>query len=174
MSWFERIFRRRQLRDELAEELRGHVEEKTEQLMRLESLPRTEAREAALRAFGNTALVETRSREVWQWPRLESVLADLKLALRRLIKSPGFATTVLLTLAIGIGANTAVFSVVNSVLLKPLPYPDSDQLVSLWLNAPGRGRIGKFSEGSAALCLDVLYVQREQPELSITGDMGRK
>jgi predicted permease len=147
MSWLERIFRRRQLGDELAEELRGHVEEKTEQLMRLENLPRTEAREAALRAFGNTALVETRSREVWQWPRLESVLADLKLALRRLIKSPGFATTVLLTLAIGIGANTAVFSVVNSVLLKPLPYPDSDQLVSLWLNAPGAAGLASFQKG---------------------------
>ena len=70
-------------------------------------------------------LLEERSREVWQWPALESILADLKFAFRRLGKSPGFAATVLLTLAIGIGANTAVFSVVNGVLLKPLPYPDS-------------------------------------------------
>ena len=146
MSWFERIFRRRQFRDELAEELRQHVEEKTEQLVRLGNLSRKEAREAALRAFGNPALVETRSREVWQWPRLESVLADLKLALRRLRKSPGFAVTILLTLAIGIGANTAVFSVVDSVLLKPLPYPDSNRLVSLWLLAPGAG-IADFAEG---------------------------
>jgi hypothetical protein len=165
MNWFERIFRRRQLRDEVAEELREHVEEKTEQLMRLENLSRTEARQAALRAFGNLALVETRSREVWQWPRLESVLADLKLAMRRMIKSPGFATTVLLTLAIGIGANTAVFSVVNRVLLAPLPYPDADRLVSLLAQRTGRGGIGKLSEGSTALCLDVLYVQRIQPEL---------
>jgi predicted permease len=147
MSWLERIFRRRRLDDELAEELRGHVEEKTEQLMRLENLSPTEARQAALRAFGNRALIETRSREVWQWPRLESVLADLKLALRRLIKSPGFATTVLLTLAIGMGANTAVFSVVDSVLLKPLPYPDADQLVSLWLNAPGAAGLASFQKG---------------------------
>jgi predicted permease len=147
MSWLDRIFRRRQLRDELGEELRGHVEEKTEQLMRLENLPRTEARQAALRAFGNPALVETRSREVWQWPRLESVLADLNLTRRRLIKSPGFATTVLLTVAIGIGANTAVFSVVNSVLLKPLPYPDSNRLVSLWLNAPGAAGLASFQNG---------------------------
>ena len=147
MSWLDRIFRRRQLRDELAEELRGHVEEKTEQLMRLENLPRTEARQAALRAFGNPSLVETRSREVWQWPRLESGLADLNLTRRRLIKSPGFATTVLLTLAIGIGANTAVFSVVNSVLLQPLPYPDSNRLVSLWLNAPGAAGLASFQNG---------------------------
>ncbi len=147
MGWFERIFRRRHLYDELGEELCEHIEEKTQQLMRLENLPRTEARQAALRAFGNPALVETRSREVWQWPRLESILADLKLALRRLRKSPGFATTVLLTLAVGIGANTAVFSVVNSILLKPLPYPDPGRLVSLRLNAPGAAGLASFQNG---------------------------
>jgi predicted permease len=147
MSWLERIFRRRQLRDELAEELHEHVEEKTEQLMRLENLPRAEARQAALRAFGNLALLEEQSREVWQWPRVESVLTDLKFAFRRLRKSPGFAGAVLLTLAIGIGANTAVYSVVSRVLLKPLPYPDGDQLVSLWLNAPGAAGLANFQKG---------------------------
>jgi predicted permease len=147
MSWLERIFRRRHLRDELAEELREHVEEKTEQLMRLENLPRAEARQAALRAFGNPTLLEEQSREVWQWPRLESVLTDLKFAFRRLRKSPGFAATVLLTLAIGIGANTAVYSVVSSVLLKPLPYPDGGQLVSLSLNAPGAAGLADFQKG---------------------------
>ncbi len=147
MSWIERIFRRRQLGDELAEELREHIEERTEQLMRLENLPHAEARQAALRAFGNLAVVEERSREVWQWPRLESALTDLKFAFRRLRKSPGFAATVLLTLAIGIGANTAVFSVVSSVLLKPLPYPDGGQLVSLWLNAPGAAGLADFQRG---------------------------
>ncbi|MFZ0271488.1 MAG: ABC transporter permease [Acidobacteriaceae bacterium] len=146
MTWFERIFLRRRLNDELDEELRGHIEEKTEQFMRLENLPRAQARQAALRAFGNPALVETRSREVWQWPTLESLLADLRLAFRRLGKSPGFAVTVLLTLAIGIGANTAVFSVVNTVLLKPLPYPDSGRLVSLRLNAPGAAGLANFQK----------------------------
>ena len=147
MNWWERIFSRRHLYDDLAEELRQHIDEKTEQLMRLESLSRAEARHAALRAFGNPDLVETRSLEVWQWPRLESVLADLKFALRRFKKSPGFAATVLLTIAIGIGANTAVFSVVNSVLLKPLPYPDAGRLVALWLNAPGATGLTSFQKG---------------------------
>ena len=147
MSLIDRIFRRSRLNDELAEELREHIEEKTEQLMRLENLSRGDAREAALGAFGNPALVETRSREIWQWPRLETLLADLRLALRRLRRSPGFAITVLLTLAIGIGANTAVFSVINSVLLHPLPYPDSDQLVSLRLNAPGAAGLADFQKG---------------------------
>ncbi len=147
MGWIDRIFRREHLREELDEELRQHIEEKTEQLMRLENLPRAEARQAALRAFGNPTLVETRSREVWQWQALEFLLTDFKMAFRRLRKSPGFAVTVLLTLAIGIGANTAVFSVVSSVLLKPLPYPNADQLVSLWLNAPGAAGLANFQKG---------------------------
>ena len=146
MSWLERIFRRRKLNDELSEELQGHIEERTEQLIRLEGLSHAEARRAVLRAFGNPALIATRSREVWQWPRLESFLADIRLAFRRLVKAPGFAATVLLTLAIGIGANTAVFSVVDGLLLKPLPYPNSDRLVSLWLQAPGAG-MADFAAG---------------------------
>jgi len=147
MSWLERIFRRRRLDADLAEEMRGHLEERIEQIMRLEELPREQARAAALRAFGNPALIQTRSCEVWQWPALESVLADIRLALRRLRRSPGFSITVLLTLAIGIGANTAVFSVVDTVLLKPLPYPDSDRLVSLVLNAPGAAGLANFLKG---------------------------
>jgi predicted permease len=146
MSWLERIFPRR-LHDELDEEVREHIEEKTEQLMRLENLPRVEARQAALRAFGNPTLVQTRSREVWEWSRLESFVADLKLALRRLRKSPGFGITVLLTLAIGIGANTAVFTVLDSILLKPLPYPQPEQLVAVWLHAPGAAGLTNFAEG---------------------------
>ena len=147
MSWFERIFRRRRLNDDLAEELQEHIEERIEQIMRLENLSRPEARAAALRAFGNPTLVQTRSREVWEWSRLEALLADLKLVARRLRRSPGFAVTVLLTLSIGIGANTAVFSVVDSVLLKPLPYPQSDRLVTLSLQAPGAGGLTSFRDG---------------------------
>jgi predicted permease len=147
MSWFERIFRRRGLYDELDEEVRGHIEEKTEQLMRLENLSRVEARQAALRAFGNPTLVQTRSREVWQWARLETLVKDLRLALRRLRKAPGFGVTVLLTLAIGIGANTAVFTVLDSILLRPLPYPQPEQLVAVWLHAPGAAGLANFTEG---------------------------
>jgi predicted permease len=147
MSWFERIFRRRHLDDELVEELQEHIEERTEQIMRLENLSRSEAREAALRAFGNPTLVKTRSHEAWEWARLEALLADLKLVARRLSRSPGFAVTVLLTLSIGIGANTAVFSVLDSVLLKPLPYPQSDRLVTLSLQAPGAAGLASFRDG---------------------------
>ena len=80
-------------------------------------------------------------------PGSESFVADVKLALRRLRRSPGFALTVLLTLAIGIGANTAVFTVLDSILLKPLPYPQPDQLMAVWLHAPGAAGLTNFAEG---------------------------
>lgn len=147
MSWLERIFRRHHLYGELAEEMREHIEQKTEQLMRLENLSRAEARQAALRAFGNPTLVSTQSREVWEWSRIESAVMDLNFAFRRLGRAPGFAITVLLTLAIGIGANAAVFSVLNSVLIRPLPYPDAEQLVAVWLHAPGAAGLANFAEG---------------------------
>ena len=147
MSWWGRTFRRRHLYNDLSEEVHEHIEEKTEQLMRLENLSRTKAREAALRAFGNPSLIEQRSREAWQWPAIESLLTDVKLSLRRLRNSPGFTMTVILTLAIGIGANTAVFSVVNVVLIKPLAYPEPEQLVALNLNAPGAPGLADFRDG---------------------------
>src|SRR3984885_4825507 len=146
MNWLPDIFRRRKIYDDLAEEMRLHVEERTEQLMS-EGMSRKEAEQAARRAFGNTTLLEERSREVWQMPLVESLGSDLKLVFRRLRKSPGFAATVILTLAIGIGANTAVFSVLNSVLFKPLPYPDAEQLVALHLIAPGAAGLADFSNG---------------------------
>ena len=146
MGLLTRIFFRRILYNDLAEEMREHLEEKTQQFIR-DGLSPKEAEQAARRAFGNATLLEQHSREVWQWQPIESILADLKLNLRRLSHSPGFTLAVLLTLAIGIGANTAVFSVVNSVLLRPLPYPDSGRLVALWLNAPGAGGLSNFESG---------------------------
>src|ERR1700742_230411 len=147
MSWWGRIFGRRHLYNELSEEVHEHIEEKNEHLMRVENLCRSQAREAAVRDFGNASLIEERSREAWQWPVIESLLADAKLSLRRLRNSPGFTLTVVLTLAIGIGANTAVFSVVNGVLIKPLAYPEPEQLVALNLNAPGAPGLADFRDG---------------------------
>ena len=130
------LFSRRRRYDDLSVSIQEHIAERVDELVE-EGMPCWEAEKAARREFGNVGLIEQKGREAWQWPAIESVLADLKLILRRLRKSPGFTITVLLTLAIGIGANTAVFSVLNSVILKPLPYPDSDRVISLWLDAPG-------------------------------------
>ncbi|HEY6487891.1 MAG: ABC transporter permease [Terracidiphilus sp.] len=146
MPKFAQFFARRRRYNDLSVSIQEHIAERADELV-AEGMPRPKAEQAARREFGNVALVEQRSREAWQWPAVESILHDLKLVFRRLRKSPGFAVTVLLTLGLGIGANTAVFSVVNSVLLKPLPYPDSDRLVAVWLNTSGAVGPGSFSNG---------------------------
>ncbi|MGB6132323.1 MAG: ABC transporter permease [Acidobacteriaceae bacterium] len=141
-----RILGRKRRYDDVSLSIQEHLDERTEELIE-DGLPRREAEQQARREFGNPTLLEQRSREAWQWQRLETLLADVRFALRRLARAPGFTVTVLLTLAIGIGANTAVFSVLNCVLLRPLPYPDSSRLVSLNLNAPGAGGLANFSTG---------------------------
>jgi predicted permease len=146
MSLFSRLFSRQRRYNDLSVSIQEHIAERADELVE-EGMPRTEAEQKARREFGNVALVEQQSREAWQWPALESIIADLRFALRRLGNSPGFAVTVLLTLAIGIGASTAVFSVINCVLLKPLPYPDSSRLVALRLDAPGAAGLANFTNG---------------------------
>jgi predicted permease len=146
MNWLPNIFRRNKEYGDLAEEMRLHLEERTEQFV-AEGMSRKEAEQAARRAFGNATVLEERSREVWHLPLVESLGTDLKLVFRRLRKSPGFAATVILTLAIGIGANAAVFSVLNSVLFKPLPYPHPEQLVAVRMIAPGAAGLADFSSG---------------------------
>ncbi|HEX7159578.1 MAG TPA: permease prefix domain 1-containing protein, partial [Edaphobacter sp.] len=143
MNWF--TFSRRRRYDDLSVSIQEHLEEKIEELIE-EGMSRDEAERTARRNFGNVTLLQERSREVWQWPRLESLLVDLKHVCRRLMRSPGFALTVVLTLAIGIGANTAVFSVINSVLIRPLPYPEPQQLVSMTLHAPGAPGLASFRD----------------------------
>ncbi|MES2222211.1 MAG: ABC transporter permease [Acidobacteriota bacterium] len=143
MANFSRIFFRKQRYDDISVSIQEHIAERIDELVE-EGHPRPEAEHMARREFGNPTLLEERSRETWQWQNLESLLVDLKHIGRRLQRSPGFAITVILTLAIGIGANTAVFSVLNSVLLRPLPYPEPQQLVSLHLNAPGAPGLAEF------------------------------
>jgi predicted permease len=146
MRIFQWMSGRRRRYDDLSVSINEHIEEKIDELME-GGMPRLQAEQLARREFGNVNLIKERSREEWQWAGLESILADLKFSFRRLRKSPGFAMTVVLTLAIGIGANTAVFTVVNSVLLKPLKYPDPGRLVALWLNAPGAPGMADFTNG---------------------------
>ena len=145
MSRLSRFFFRSRRYDDISVSIQEHIDERIDELME-EGMSRDEAEQTARREFGNVTLLQERSREVWQWQRLESLLVDLKHVCRRLRRSPGFAITVVLTLAIGIGANTAVFSVLNSVLIRPLPYPEPEQLVSLRLNAPGAPGLADFRD----------------------------
>ncbi len=143
MSWFSPLFSRKRRYDDLSVSIQEHLDERIDELV-AEGMPHEEAERKARREFGNVTLLRERSREAWQWQRLESLLADIKHVFRRLGRSPGFAITVVLTMAIGIGANTAVFSVLNSVLLRPLAYPQPEQVVALHLNAPGAPGLAEF------------------------------
>jgi predicted permease len=137
---------RRRMYDELSEEIREHLEEKTDELV-ARGMSREEAAYAARREFGNVGLVEEDGRDVWRWPSIENFFADVRYGLRMLRRNPVFTTVGLLTIAIGIGANAAVFSVVNSVLLKPLNYPNSQDLTSLHQIAPGAAGLADFRNG---------------------------
>ena len=127
MDWIPQIFRRRKFYEDLSEEIRLHIEERTEQLIH-DGMSAEEATRAARRAFGNRTLLEERSREVWQWPTLESIWADVRFALRQLRKSPGFTITAVLTLTLAIGANAVVFGVLNALILRPLNVPQVESL----------------------------------------------
>ncbi len=164
MRRFWRVFSRSRRYEDLAVSMEEHIEERTDELVE-EGMSREQAAQTARREFGNPTLQAQRSREEWQWRRIEQLLADWKLTLRRLAKAPGFTTTVLLTLAIGIGANTAVFSVINSVVLRPLPYPDADRLVALRLGAlRARPAWHELRQRAAALGVDASDVFRAQSD----------
>jgi putative ABC transport system permease protein len=136
MSWFKRLFLRRRLYGELSEEIREHLEEKVEELV-AGGMSRKEAAAVARRNFGNVTLIEEDSRKVWRWPSIEEFFTNIRFGLRILRKNPGFTAVAVLTLALGIGANTAIFSVVYGALLAPLPYPNPDQLVMVWSKING-------------------------------------
>ncbi len=122
------LFRRRKPVDDLAEEIRSHLE--MEEQENLESgMPPDEAHYAALRRFGNVALAQERSREMWGWNSVETLWQDLRFGLRQLRRSPGFTAVAVVTLALGIGANTAIFTLINAVLLQSLPVKDPGQLM---------------------------------------------
>ena len=131
MSWLKRLFSRRDRYDDLAVSIREHLEERTEELVD-GGMAQDDAARAARREFGNVTQITERSREAWQWPTLESIWADIRFTLHQLRKSPGFAVTAILTLALGVGANTAIFSVVKAVLLSSLPYKDPGRIVAVW------------------------------------------
>jgi len=164
MNWLKQMFSRRRLYGDLSEEIREHLEEKVEELV-AGGMSGKDASAAARREFGNVALTEEYSREVWQWPSIESFLADVHFGARTLRKSPVFTSIAVLTLALGIGANTAIFTLVSGILLVSLPYPKANQLVSV-TGAYPRGALVALREQTRTM--DVA-AYAEGHEFNLTG-----
>jgi putative ABC transport system permease protein len=140
-EWWRRIvfsFRRGKMDRELAEEMRQHVELKTEKNMAA-GMPEEEARYAAQRQLGNAALIEEESHATRGFPRMETFLQDVRYGVRTLRKNPGFAAIAVMTLALGIGATAAIFSIVYGVILKPLNYPNAGRTLRIWQASPASG-----------------------------------
>src|SRR5215472_18934154 len=124
------LFRRGHASALLDDEIRDHLERQIVE-NRAAGMSADEARYAALRTFGNPALLRDQARATWSWSVLESVMRDMRVAARTLVRTPGFTVIAILVMALGIGANIALFTVVRSVLLKPLAFRDPDRLVAL-------------------------------------------
>ena len=139
MRWWQIGKREADLDRELRSDLELEEEEQLEN-----GLSPEEAHYAALRAFGNPTLIREHTRAVWSWNMLENLLRDVRISVRTLFRSPGFSLIAVLVMALCIGATTSLFTVVRSVLLRPLPFRDPDRLVTIFdhfrdpgMNAPG-------------------------------------
>jgi predicted permease len=132
------VFRRHELESGLDEEIRFHIDRQTEKNLRA-GMAAVEARRQAMIKFGGVERARANTRDQFRAGSIEDSLRDLRYGARALLRAPGFTIVATLTLALGIGATTAMFSVVHGVLLRPLPYPQQDRLVELVHEAPGVG-----------------------------------
>lgn len=132
------FFQRKRLEQEMAEEMRAHLALQTQENI-ARGLPPSEAHYAAQRAFGGMEQIKERCLEQRSGMWLEQFMQDVRFAVRSLRRNPGFAMVAVFTLGLGIGANTAIFNVVRAVMLKPLGYPESAQLVTVL--HPGAGPV---------------------------------
>src|SRR6266446_7406970 len=138
MMWLKQLFSRRRLYADLSEEIQEHLEEKIEALV-AGGMSRKEAGAAARREFGNVRLTEEDSRAVWRWAAMEDFFMDVRFGARMLRKNPGFTAVAIVTLALGIAANTTIFSAVNGWMLRPPPIKDHASVVVILSTDPAKG-----------------------------------
>jgi predicted permease len=161
MSWISKtvrrlrfLFHRADFEGGMDEEMQFHLEMKMREFLATGLSPE-EARRAALRSFGNVPLMKEDSREVWGWRWLEDLFQDLRFSIRLLAKAPGFTFVVIMSLALGIGANTAIFSLIDAVMLKMLPIKNPEQLRQvIWAAPSGPPKVRLHSSYSTGFCPD--------------------
>jgi putative ABC transport system permease protein len=178
MSWLKQLLWRRRLYGDLSDEIQAHLEQRVEELAE-RGMSKKDAEHAARREFGNTTLIEADGRAVWGWTFVETFLADIRFGVRMLRKRPGFAAVAILTLGLGIGAATVVFSVLDNVLLEPFPFKNAGRFTIFYVhdtNQAGEGGRPAYSASEffdfqeqnhvfdqmmGASNVDILYSNRE-------------
>ncbi|HVN10326.1 MAG TPA: ABC transporter permease [Patescibacteria group bacterium] len=186
MRWHEKLrmrlrmlFHRRRESERLDAEMRFHLEQQTAEYSAA-GMSTEEARCAALRAFGSPAALREDTRDVWGWSRIEQAWQNARLGVRTLARTPGFALITIAVMAIGMGANVALFTVVRSVLLRPLPFPEPDRLVRVYehsaddkfpLNWNAGGIYAAWKESSHSFT--ELAIQSSGDEYNLSGAGGQ-
>jgi putative ABC transport system permease protein len=178
MAFWHRLFNNKSKHQDLQDEIKAHLAIETQQRIDRGELPQ-DARVNALRDFGNVGLVTAVTQDTWKWILLDQFSQDVRYVFRSFLKNPGLALTIVLTLGMGIGGNSAMFSLIRSVLLKPLPYKDADRLVHIGVsipqqNAPERGftqaRLTSMSSAKSFINIAAALAVQEEVALSGNGD----
>ena len=164
----EMLFGRKKAESRLNAELRDHLERQIAENIAA-GMNAEEARYAALRMFGNPALLREQAQAAWSWNGLELLARDARHSVRMLRRSPGFASIAILVIALGVGANVALFAIVRSVLLNPLPYADSGHLLRLYENISVGGLSVPYGDSAGGMYTEWKEHNRTLADMAIVG-----
>jgi predicted permease len=162
------LFHRNRLEADLDEELRDHIDRQIDDNL-ARGMSAGEARLAALRAFGNPVALREQTHNTWSWSGVELLLNDARLSARTLLRTPGFASIAVLVIALGVGANIALFAIVRSVLLNPLPYADSGHLVRLYENISVGGLDAPYGASAGGMYAEWKEHNQTLADMAIAG-----